>query len=196
MLGQLLATGLDARDTLQVAGRLEGHPDNVAPAVFGGLQSSLAEADGSYHSQAWPVHPGWRVVVAIPTFTLETEHSRSVLPMHYSRSDAIFNLAHLPWLLRGLGEGRADWLKLGCQDRWHQEYRMPLIPGMGPVLQAALGAGACAAYLSGAGPTLAAWVDSRAADPEKVARAMHDAWFGRARTRVLAVVGQGAHAAD
>ena len=196
MLGQVLADGLNPREALQVAGRLEGHPDNVAPAVFGGLACSLAEADGSYHCQDWPVHPAWRVVVAIPTFTLETEHSRSVLPLQYSRADAIFNLAHLPWLLRGLGEGRADWLKLGCQDRWHQEYRMPLIPGMGPVLHAALGAGACAAYLSGAGPTLAAWVDSRAADPEKVAQAMHDAWFGRARTRVLAVVGQGAHAAD
>ncbi len=194
MLGQLLSGGLDPQEALQVAGRLEGHPDNVAPAVFGGLACSLAESDGSYHSQDWPVHPAWRVVVAIPTFTLETEHSRSVLPLQYSRADAIFNLAHLPWLLRGLGEGRADWVKLGCQDRWHQEYRMPLIPGMGPVLRAALGAGACAAYLSGAGPALAAWVDSRSVDPDKVAQAMHDGWFGRARTRVLEVVSQGAHA--
>lgn len=196
MLGQLLSGGLNPQEALQVAGRLEGHPDNVAPAVFGGLACSLAESDGGYHSQDWPVHPAWRVVVAIPTFTLETEHSRSVLPLQYSRADAIFNLAHLPWLLRGLGDGRADWVKLGCQDRWHQEYRMPLIPGMGPVLHAALGAGACAAYLSGAGPTLAAWVDSRSADPDKVAQAMHDAWFGRARTRVLAIVSQGAHASD
>ncbi|MBT9583437.1 homoserine kinase [bacterium] len=197
MLGQLLADGsLDTQETLRAASRLEGHPDNVAPAVFGGLACSLAEPDGTFYSQNWTVHDCWRVVVAIPNFTLETERSRAVLPAQLSRADAIFNLAHLPWLLRGLGEGRADWLRLGCQDRWHQDYRMPLIPGMGQVLQAAQQAGACAAHLSGAGPTLAAWVDARQHDPERVAEAMEEAWLGRARCKVLTVLGQGAHALD
>lgn len=193
MLGQLLADGqVDEQETMRAACRLEGHPDNVAPAVFGGLAASLAEADGSFHSQNWPVHCCWRVVVAIPNFVLETDRSRAALPATYSRSDAIFNLAHLPWLLRGLGEGRPEWLRLGCQDRWHENYRMPLIPGMGQVLRAALEAGACAAHLSGAGPTLAAWVDTREHDPEAVATAMGDAWLGRARTKVLSILDNGA----
>ena len=119
-----------------------------------------------------------------------------MLPPQLSRSDAVFNLAHLPWLLRGLGEGRADWLALGCQDRWHQHYRMPLIPGMSVVLRAAQQAGACASHLSGAGPTLAAWVDSREHDPTAVAAAMQEAWLGRARSQVLTVLGQGAHVCD
>lgn len=196
MLGQLLAEDrVEAHETLRAASRLEGHPDNVAPAVYGGLAASLAEPDGSFHSQNWPVHPCWRVVVAIPNFELETDRSRAALPDTYSRKDAIFNLAHLPWLLRGLGEGRSDWVKLGCQDRWHENYRMPLIPGMSQVLRAALEAGACAAHLSGAGPTLAAWVDTRECDPEAVATAMGEAWLGRARTRVLSVLDQGARAA-
>lgn len=194
MLGQLLASGrVNPRETLELATRLEGHPDNVAPAVYGGLAASLAEPDGSVHSLAWPVHDCWRVVVAIPHFTLETEHSRAVLPDQFSRADAIFNLAHLPWVLRGLGEGQSEWLARGSQDRWHQDQRMPLIPGMSQVLRAALQAGACAAYLSGAGPTLAAWVDRRQSDPAQVAVAMEEAWLGRARTRVLSVWGQGAH---
>ena len=192
VLGVMLALELLGRPSVAEvfarASRREGHPDNVAPAVFGGLAASLAESDGTFHSQNWPVHPDWRLVVAIPEFQLETEKSRGVLPPHYTRSEAVFNLARLPWLLRGLAEGRADWLARGCQDRWHQNQRATLIPGMGRVLEAARQAGAAAGYLSGAGPTLAAWATWERA--EAVAEAMHAAWGGR--TKVLAVLGQGA----
>lgn len=192
MLGQwLLGRELDCGEILQRASRLEGHPDNVAPAVYGGLCCSLGEADGTFQSQPWPVHPCWRVVVAIPRFVLETSHSRAVLPSSLSRQDAVFNLSRLPWLLRGLGEGRTDWLALGCQDRWHQEFRAALVPGMDAVLRAAREAGACAVHLSGAGPTLAAWVDPRETRPERVALAMEQAWKGQAQTRVLEVCSQG-----
>lgn len=192
MLGQLLADRQDSNEVFAWASRLEGHPDNVAPAVFGGLASSLSQPDGSYHSQEWPLHADLRLVVAIPHFTLETKQSRAVLPPHYTRNEAVFNLARLPWLLRGLGEGRSDWLALGSEDRWHQEQRGALIPGMHQVFLAARQAGAAACYLSGAGPTLAAWVDVRVSDPQKVAQAMEDAWFGRCRSRVLQPSARGA----
>lgn len=193
MLGQLLHRDtLDAQELLLVAGRHEGHPDNVAPAVFGGLACSLAEPDSTFHSQPWPVHPAWKVVVAVPEFQLETQQSRSVLPTQLSRADAVFNLSRLPWLLRGLGEGNNDWVQRGCQDRWHERYRTSLIGGMDLVLAAARQAGASAVHLSGAGPTLAAWVDRRNVAPEFVAQAMEQAWRGQARCKVLEVVGQGA----
>lgn len=194
MLGQRLRDVATDRDELLAwASRHEGHPDNVAPAVFGGLAASLADTDGTFHSQSWPIHPCWRVVVAIPSFVLETERSRAALPVQLERNDAVFNLARVPWLLRGLGEGRAEWVALGCQDRWHQRQRADLIPGMDAVFGAAARAGACAAYLSGAGPTLAALVDAREVDADVVAAAMEQAWHGQARCRVLSVVGQGAH---
>lgn len=193
LLGQLLHRGqTDLEEVLTWAGHLEHHPDNVAPAVYGGLCCSLEEEDGSVYSQSWPVHSCWKAVVAIPRFQLETEQSRSLLPTLLSRKDAIFNLSRLPWLLRGFGEGQAAWLALGCQDRWHQDYRAPLIAGMGDVFGAARKAGACAVHLSGAGPTLAAWVDSRAHDPLLVAQAMEQAWQGQACCRVLAVTQEGA----
>lgn len=175
------------------ASRHEGHPDNVAAAVFGGLTCSLEEPDGSFCALSWPIHSCWRVVVAIPHFPLETERSRGAVPTHLPRADAVFNLARQPWLLRGLSEGRPDWVARGCEDRWHQSQRAEFIPGMAGVFRAAREAGACAAYLSGAGPTLAAFVDEREASPERVLQAMEGSWHGQARCRVLGVVSQGAH---
>lgn len=194
LLGQRLrGRGVDLSELFSWASRHEGHPDNVAAAVYGGLTTGLAEPDGSFHALGWAVHECWRVVVAIPLFPLETERSRQAVPATLARADAVFNLARLPWLLHGLASGRSDELARGCQDRWHQAQRAELIPGMERVFAAARAAGASAVYLSGAGPTLAALVDERQCRPDEVASAMEQAWHGQARCRVLSVVKQGAH---
>jgi homoserine kinase len=135
--------------------------------------------------------------VAIPDFELSTKEARGVLPGNYSRADAIFNIAHLGLLLRGLETGRQDWLKAALQDRIHQPYRQALIPGYDAVRSAALTAGAYELVISGAGPTLLALVDS--AQASAVEAAMAAAWQQEGMTvivRSLSLDTQGARTAN
>lgn len=149
---------------MQLAITLEGHPDNVVPALFGGCQLAVANYSDPQVKTAtadWliceiPWHPEIVPIVAIPNFELSTQKARSVLPSHYSRLDASFNVAHLGLLLRALETGNLDWLRAALQDRIHQPYRQALIPGYEAVHAAAMAAGACGVVISGAGPTLLA----------------------------------------
>lgn len=158
---------------IALATELEGHPDNVVPALIGGCQ--LAAGDGAKWTLSdVPWHPQIVPVVAIPDFELSTEAARQVLPTAYSRADAIFNMAHLGLLLRGLATGTPEWLAAALSDRLHQPYRQSLILGYDAVRCAALDAGAYGLVISGAGPTLLALThQSHAA---QVAAAMAAAW--------------------
>jgi homoserine kinase len=177
---------------MQLAIEMEGHPDNVVPALIGGCR--LAATRGS----AWEIcdinwHPGVIPVIAIPNFELSTAEARQVLPSSYSRADAVFNIAHLGMMLRGLETGNADWLATGLADRIHQPYRQTLIQGYAEVEQAAISAGAHGLVISGAGPTLLALStpDRSAA----VAAAMQAAWrkLGiQAQVQALSIDLQGA----
>lgn len=141
-------------DLVALATEIEGHPDNVVPALVGGCQLAAANESGEWTLCEVPWHPDIVPVVAIPNFDLSTEQARSVLPKTYSRADAIFNMAHLGLLLRGLATGNAAWLKGALCDRIHQPYRKSLIPGYDEVTEAVLAAGAHGLVISGAGPTL------------------------------------------
>ncbi|MFQ4135402.1 homoserine kinase [Nodosilinea sp. PGN35] len=147
---------LDQTALTKMAIALEGHPDNVVPALVGGCQLAVGKADGTATLCPIPWHPDIVPVVIVPDFELSTAAARQVLPTSYSRADAIFNTAHLGLLLRGLESGRGDWLRVALGDRIHQPYRQPLIPGYDAVAAAALGAGAYGLVISGAGPTLLA----------------------------------------
>lgn len=142
-----------------MATKIEGHPDNVAPAIFGGLTVSVM-SDGVTTLNI-PVKHDYRFVAMIPPFTLSTEKSRSVLPQVLSRSDAIANVSHLALMVASLINGYDDGLKLGFKDRLHQPYRGPLIEGFDEIMtilendERVLGA-----YLSGAGPTIMAVIDA------------------------------------
>jgi homoserine kinase len=173
---QLAGAPLDRSEVMKRAIAIEGHPDNVVPALIGGCQLA---ASGGDVLKAWeicdiPWHSNIVPVIAIPNFELSTQAARRVLPNDISRADAIFNIAHLGLLLRGLETGRGDWLRTALQDRLHQPYRQALIPGYDAVNAAALKAGAYGMAISGAGPTLIALVDSPGA--EAVATAMVNAW--------------------
>ena len=149
----------------------DGHPDNAAPALFGGVRAS-AVLDGEVVSVPWPV-PRLRLVLAIPDFELATKKARAVLPGRIPMKDAVANLsavALLPWFL----SKRPEDLKKILNDRWHEPYRARLIPGFHAVKGAALRAGACGMTLSGAGPTLLAFAAPRAA--ARVAKAMEKAF--------------------
>jgi homoserine kinase len=169
----LAGSPLSPAEIMDLAINMEGHPDNVVPALIGGCRlaasagSGWAIADIPWHSSIVPV-------VAIPNFELSTAEARSVLPQEYSRADAIFNTAHLGLMVRGLETGNSDWLRAGLTDRLHQPYRQQLIPGYTDVEQAVVAAGGYGMVISGAGPTLLALASTERA--EAVATAMSEAW--------------------
>lgn len=168
----LAGSPLSQEEVMQLAIAMEGHPDNVVPALIGGCR--LAAADQHYAICDVPWHSDVVPVVAIPSFELSTSEARRVLPATYSRADAIFNVAHLGLLLRGLQTGRPDWLQAALSDRIHQPYRQSLISGYETVQRAALTAGAYGVVISGAGPTLLALSHLDQAIAVKVA--MAKAW--------------------
>lgn len=180
----LAGSPLSQDEVMQCAIALEGHPDNVVPALLGGCRLAATglnqpptpekETLNNWEICDIPWHSEVVPVVAIPDFELSTAEARRVLPSEYSRADAIFNTAHLGLLLRALETGRKNWLQAALQDRIHQPYRQALIPGYDAVYSAAIAAGAYGMVISGAGPTLLALVNQPQA--AAVATAMTDAW--------------------
>lgn len=140
-------------DMLQVATQVEGHPDNVAPAIFGGLCASLLEGE-TVHTALVPMAEGIHFLALVPDFSLPTKKSRAALPETISRQDGVYNVGHVALLLRALETGDRQLLSLAMADRLHQPYRFPLIPGSGEIARTAREQGADGFCLSGAGPTL------------------------------------------
>jgi homoserine kinase len=191
---ELAGKPLSQVEVMQLAIELEGHPDNVVPALLGGCRLAASNTpSGSWEICDIPWHPNIVPVVAIPDFELSTAEARKVLPADYSRADAIFNAAHLGLLVRALETGNENWLRCALQDKIHQPYRQSLIKGYEAVQQAALNAGAYGMVISGAGPTLLALTDATNADA--VVREMAAAWmeFGvKADVRAIGIDTQGA----
>lgn len=170
----LAGSPLSEAELMAIAIELEGHPDNVVPALIGGCRLAASKPNSGWAICDIPWHTEILPVVAIPNFELSTAEARRVLPPTYDRHDAIFNAAHLGLLLRGLQTGEPDWLTTALQDRIHQPYRQHLIPGYETVQTAALKAGAYGLVISGAGPTLLALTHPSQA--EAVQEAMKQAW--------------------
>ncbi len=170
---QLAGELLSKQDIMQLAIEIEGHPDNVVPALLGNCQLSVSQ-DHNWEICPIPWHPEIIPVVAIPDFELSTQQARSVLPSQISCHDAIFNLSHMGLLVRGLATNSPQWLKVALQDKLHQPYRQSLIRGYTQVQETAIAAGAYGMVISGAGPTLLALTPSKKV--ESVVAAMKDAW--------------------
>jgi homoserine kinase len=166
-----LGSPLDRDAVLALACRAEGHPDNVAAALLGGLTVSCAAGDRvTAVSLPVPAEIGW--VVLVPETESSTREARAVLSADVSRSDAVFNLQRLGLLLASVVSGRIDLLRLAMEDRLHQPQRQSLFPWMESVRRAALDTGALGCVLSGAGPSLLAAVEGSG---EAAARAMERA---------------------
>jgi homoserine kinase len=160
MVGNALAgTPLSAQELLELANELEGHPDNVSAAIFGGFTISAFDGHRVVCAAIEP-SPNWRAVVYIPDHALSTKTARKVLPDQYSRGDAVFNIARAALMAYAFTTQRAGFLRIGTEDRLHQPYRVPLVKGMPEMLEAACSAGAQGAALSGAGPSLIAFTSS------------------------------------
>lgn len=189
---QLAGAPLTQLQVMELAIAMEGHPDNVVPALLGGCRLAATSDDG-WEICDIPWNENVVPVLAIPDFELSTSEARQVLPTAVSRADAIFNTAHLGLLLRGLETGKGEWLRTALQDRLHQPYRQALIPGYDAVNAAAVNAGAYGMVISGAGPTLLALVDKL--HSPAVESAMLSAWQATgitATVRSLSLDTQGA----
>lgn len=145
---------LSLQEAIEIASQLEGHPDNVLPALVGGI------ACGAMNGRA----VGWlrlsdgrglTVVVLVPQVKLATKVARGVLPKKVSMADAVHNLSRAALLAGAFAKSDFGPLSLALADRLHQPYRAPLVPGLERALSGAAGYGAHGAYLSGAGPTIA-----------------------------------------
>ncbi len=147
---------LTRQELLDASTALEGHPDNAAAAIDGGLTAALQHEDGRISAVSLPWPEEIRLLVATPDRELRTEAARRVVPTSYSRSDAVFNLQRVARLMHAVATGDADSLGEALKDRWHQPARATLIPELGPalLLQDPDLLGVC---LSGAGPSIVAF---------------------------------------
>jgi len=157
-----VATGntLSKDDLLDMATTIEGHPDNVAPAIFGGITTSILQGEQAYYLRFVPPVK-LSMVVAIPDFNLSTQAARNVLPQSVPFKDAVFNISRTALVIGALCQGEFHHLRYALEDKIHQPYRQHLIPGMQQVFDAALDNGALGAALSGAGPCLIAFAQDR-----------------------------------
>jgi len=190
----LLGSPLSRDALLGLAARAEGHPDNVAAAVFGGLTVSCGTPQG-VTAVTLPVPKNLAWVELVPEVTSATAEARALLPRSVPREDAVFNVQRVALLLAGLQTALPAALSVALEDRLHQPYRLKLFPWMPTVAAAARAAGALGCVLSGAGPSLLAVVDG---DGRAVGRAMEEALSGagvRGRARVLDVDAAGASSA-
>ena len=175
-------------ELVTLATQLEGHPDNVAAALLGGLVASTkVESNDEVSALAvrLEVRRFPRLLVFIPDSELATSASRSVLPDVVFRADAVFNVSHTALLVAALAGERWDVLPEALRDRLHQDQRARLMPGFTATLRAAREAGAYGATLSGAGPTVLAWIPDENDAVAEVRQAMESAAaehevFGRA----------------
>lgn len=140
-------------ELLAAATALEGHPDNVSPALFGGFTASLLDSSGALTAQ-FPLSEKLHFAVLVPPFELSTEKARGVLPPSYSRADAVFNISHAALMLSALASGDAALLSRAMCDRIHEPYRRALIPGFDAAERCAKECGAAAVCISGAGSTM------------------------------------------
>ncbi len=143
---------LSTQGLLNITNAMEGHPDNLAPAFFGGLTASMVD-NGLPVTVNFPLHPDWEIVALVPDFDMPTVKARAVLPEQVSRADAIYNVAHGALVLKALELGDEKLLRTAMQDKLHQPYRKHMVTDYEAIEGIARTSGA-AFCLSGAGPTL------------------------------------------
>jgi homoserine kinase len=165
------AAAAGSKDPLGVAARVEGHPENAAASVVGGLLAATT-VKGAVRAVRLPFDAGLGLVAVVPERPLATARARQVLPQRVSRADATFNLGRMAILLAGLAD-RALLVKEATEDRLHQDYRIPLFPEAPQLLSRFVAAGAVASCWSGAGPTLLGLCDG--GDTTRVCMGMEQA---------------------
>jgi homoserine kinase len=177
---------LPDEDLLGAATEVEGHADNAAPALFGGLTSVLQREGGNPVAFRWSWPDDLRLVVATPAVGLATAKARAALPDTLARRDAIFNLQRVLALVHALQSRNYPALREAVQDRWHQPARSALVPLLGEVL-AIDDADVFASFLSGAGPSVALLASRNLDRVSELLKSMYERAGVAATVRVLGV---------
>ena len=183
ILASMLVNGVDAEDidehdVLRIAVAMEGHPDNVAPAILGGVVSSFV-MEGDTVSTREDVDERLRFVTIAPPFEVRTEDARAVMPKQIPIETAIWQMGRCMPTVQALQHGDLELLSKACDDRLHEPYRKKLIPCYEQVREAAFQAGAAAFFISGSGSSMIAVCDDDA-HAQRIADAFRatvpDAW--------------------
>lgn len=144
---------VDESLALKIALKLEGHPDNIVPALLGSVTVAIVENDVVYYEKFIP-STNFQYIALSPNMELSTEASRSLIPKEIPLKDGVFNCSHATMLALSLANGNIKNIKVACKDKFHQDYRGKLIPNFFDILKFAEDNGAVASFLSGAGPTI------------------------------------------
>jgi homoserine kinase len=169
LANSLLRGGFSFDEMLNIAVEIEGHPDNVSAALFGGLTINCFDAERKVHCRSVKIERNLSVIACSPHFQVQTKQARKILPQTVAMQDAVVNIENASSLVAALMSGDFDALRYVTADRLHEQYRATLIPGYDAVKTAALNAGALSFNISGAGPTVFAFaVDNE----ERIAEAM------------------------
>ena len=174
---ELLNNPADEAALLALACELEGHPDNITPAIVGGLVISSQEDDGSvvYRKLNWP--DDWIITACIPDFELSTDIARSVLPKEVPMCDAVYNVQRMGMFVQAVNTQDKELMKLALRDRLHQPYRIKLIQGLDEIMsglryiESVLGC-----VISGAGSSIL--IISEKNDLDKIKAVVNDVWSG------------------
>jgi homoserine kinase len=150
---QVLDLGWKPLRMLDEAARLEGHPDNVAACTLGSIVASAIDSEGVARAVRLEMPRRFGVSVVVPDFDLPTAQARAVLPASYSREDAVFNVQRAALLVAALAAGATWAFPAALDDRFHQPYRVPLVPGLDEILKLRA-PGLLGCVLSGAGPSI------------------------------------------
>jgi len=150
-LNELADRPLDATQIYLLCAKLEGHPDNAAPAAFGGF--CAARPDGTYFR--CDISPDLRFVLLVPPDEVDTDTSRVRLPDQITHRDAVFNISHASMITAAFASGHYELLRGSMSDRLHQPYREPAVPYLRKAIEAGINAGALDGYLSGSGSAVA-----------------------------------------
>lgn len=192
---RMLDDRLPAEALVPLAVRLEGHGDNIIPALFGGLQVVVhTDSDGGHGAVHVPIEPpdDLHLALLVPEFSMPTEESRKRLPVTLTRQEAVANIGRSAMIVAALTQRRYDVLRVAVEDVLHQPARAGLFPALYPLIEAATAAGAYGAYLSGGGSTVAAFVAPSVGEAVATAMARTAAEHQlQAFTRVVALSGRG-----
>ncbi|MDD3428858.1 MAG: homoserine kinase [Oscillospiraceae bacterium] len=160
---ELMGHPLSKDDMLALACEMEGHPDNVAPAILGGFVASVMDNKRVYTVRR-NINDSICFAAFVPGFKLLTEKARAALPVEVTHKDAVFNLSRSALVAAAFCEERYELLGVATQDVLHQQYRLPLIPGGAAIIEKTREIGAIASFVSGAGPTVLAIVPTYSAN--------------------------------